>query len=128
MQAAASMDRSEYFFGMGIAFPSGALPVETETNPPAAMIRSNALRSTTRSRTTGNALRAPGFKVENITVLKVTHMELANCRAGLRAVRNAVDHEATHSADPFATVVIESNGFLALRSEIFIEDVEHLQE
>ena len=33
-------------FGTGIALPSGAPPVFTETNPPAWMMRSNALRST----------------------------------------------------------------------------------
>ena len=60
MQAAASMASSAFSFGTGTAFPSGALPVETETKPPAAMIRSRALRSTIRSLTTGKALARQG--------------------------------------------------------------------
>src|SRR5258708_31630317 len=35
MQAAASIAESAAVFGIGIAFPSGAPPVLTETNPPA---------------------------------------------------------------------------------------------
>ena len=38
------MARSALRFGMGMAFPSGALPVGMETNPPAAMIRSSSRR------------------------------------------------------------------------------------
>jgi hypothetical protein len=55
MHWAASMALSASVLGTGSVFPSGALPVETLTNPPAAMIRSKALRSTTRSLTTGKA-------------------------------------------------------------------------
>src|SRR5438128_4732082 len=54
MQAAASMARSAEVFGTGIALPSGALPVGAVMNPPAATMRSKAVRSTTRSLTTGN--------------------------------------------------------------------------
>src|SRR4029453_15466693 len=43
-----------------------------------------------------------GLEVENIAVLKMTHVELANCGTRLRAVRDAVDHKATRSADSFA--------------------------
>src|ERR1043165_2534759 len=35
IQAAAAKDASALFFSMGIEFPSTALPVFTETNPPA---------------------------------------------------------------------------------------------
>src|SRR5258706_10307381 len=35
MQAAASIERSEASFGTGVALPSGAPPVFTETKPPA---------------------------------------------------------------------------------------------
>ena len=39
------MARSEYFLGIGIAFPSGALPAEAEMKPPAAMIVSRKVKS-----------------------------------------------------------------------------------
>jgi hypothetical protein len=53
IQAAASNAVSATNFGIGIRLASGAEPVSTEMNPPASMIRSNAERSTTRSRTRG---------------------------------------------------------------------------
>ncbi len=49
------MARSTSPLGIGMLFPSWAPPVFTEMKPPAWMIRSKALRSTTRSRITGNA-------------------------------------------------------------------------
>jgi hypothetical protein len=58
MHAAASIAWSASVFGTGIALPSGQPPVRTETKPPDAMIRSKALRSTTRSFTTGTRARA----------------------------------------------------------------------
>jgi hypothetical protein len=60
MHAAASIARSDSGLGTGIALPSGAEPVGTEMKPPAAMILSNAARSTTRSLTIGNALARHG--------------------------------------------------------------------
>ena len=60
MQAAASMARSAFSLGTGMALPSGAQPVGAEMKPPAAMIRSKALRSTTRSFTTGKAVARQG--------------------------------------------------------------------
>jgi len=55
MHCAASMARSASRLGTRSEFASGALPVRTVMYPPAWMMRSNALRSTTRSLTTGNA-------------------------------------------------------------------------
>ena len=55
MHWAASIAVSAASLGMRMAFPSGAQPVGALTYPPAAMIRSSAERSTTRSFTTGNA-------------------------------------------------------------------------
>ncbi len=63
MQAAASKARSAFSFGTGMALPSGALPVATETKPPAWMIRSKALRSTARSLMTGKAFARQGSMV-----------------------------------------------------------------
>ena len=63
MQAAASIASSATGFGIGIVLASGAPPVRTDTNPPAAMILSNAERSTTRSLMTGNARARHGSTV-----------------------------------------------------------------
>ena len=71
MQAAASMARSAFGFGTRIALPSGALPVDTETNPPAWMIRSKAPRSTIRSRSTGKAAARQGSMVRRSPSLKL---------------------------------------------------------
>ncbi len=60
MHAAASIAESAASFETGIAFASGALPVLTEMKPPAPMMRSRAVRSTTRSRITGNAFARQG--------------------------------------------------------------------
>src|ERR1035438_10044504 len=62
MQAAASMERSASSRRTTTALPSGALPVATEMYPPAAMMRSKAVRSTTRSLTRGNALARQGSR------------------------------------------------------------------
>src|SRR5215218_3313915 len=60
MQVAASNAASAARFGTGIAWASGAVPVGAEMYPPAWMIRSNALRSTTRSLMTGNGCALNG--------------------------------------------------------------------
>ena len=39
-----------------------------------------------------------------------------------------IDVERAHTADPFTTVVVEDDGLLALADELFVQDVEHLQE
>ena len=49
----------DVYAGPGMT-PSAAAPVLTEVNPPAVMILSNALRSTTRSLTTGNPVARHG--------------------------------------------------------------------
>ncbi len=59
-------------------------------------------------------LRAPRLEIEDVPVLEVPHVELADRRAGLRAVRNAVDHETARSADSFAAIVVEGDGLFAL--------------
>ena len=55
MHAAASIAVSGVRLRHRNALASGAPPVLTETKPPAWMMRSKALRSTTRSLITGNA-------------------------------------------------------------------------
>src|SRR5215203_2865136 len=60
MQAAAPNEASALSFSIGRALPSTALPVLTEMNPPAWMIRSNEVRSTTKSLITGKAFALQG--------------------------------------------------------------------
>ena len=40
----------------------------------------------------------------------------------------AVDVQRAHAADPFAAVVVECHGLLALVDQVVIQDVEHLEE
>ena len=63
MHAAASIARSALCFGTGIEFASGAEPARAEMNPPACTIRSSALRSITRSLTSGNGFARNGSTV-----------------------------------------------------------------
>jgi hypothetical protein len=63
MQAAASIDESAASFGTSVRLASGALPVGAVMYPPASTIRSSELRSTTRSRMTGNAAARHGSTV-----------------------------------------------------------------
>ena len=60
IQAAASIERSAFSFEIGIALASGAEPLRALMKPPAAMMRSKALRSTIRSLTTGKAFARQG--------------------------------------------------------------------
>ena len=46
----------------------------------------------------------------------------------LAAVRHAVDGEGAHTADTFAAVVVEHDGFLAFVHEFLVHDVEHFKE
>jgi hypothetical protein len=80
MHTAASMAASAFCFGTGSPLASGAAPVGTETKPPAEMTRSQVLRSTIRSFSTGNA-RAPRLNHELRAVSAVTSVELAGHRS-----------------------------------------------
>ena len=60
MQVAASNARSASALGTGMALASCGAPVFTEMNAPACTTRSNALRSTIRSLTTGKAFARHG--------------------------------------------------------------------
>ena len=63
MHAAASKAASDVSLGTGIRLASGAEPVATVMYPPASIIRSNAERSTTKSRITPNAAARQGSTV-----------------------------------------------------------------
>jgi hypothetical protein len=91
------------------------------------MMRSKALRSTTRSLRTGTP-GAPRLERDRVAVLEPPHVELADGRARVGAVGDAAHHEAAGAADAFAAVRIERDRVLALRDEPFVDDVEHLEE
>ena len=107
MHAAASIASSAFCFGIGMLFASCAPPVGALMKPPAAMIRSSAPRSTTRSLITGNARARHGSMYIVCAVLEAAHVQLAGRRSLHRPVRHAVDHHAARSANAFATIVIE---------------------
>ena len=73
------------------------------------------------------ARRAPRFNRDDVAVLKGTHVQLAG-RGDLRAVSDTVDNDATLTANALAAVGIEGDRFLASCEELFVQDVEHLQE
>ena len=71
MQAAALNASIALSFSIGMAFPSGALPVLTETYPPACIILSKEERSVTRSFKTGKEEALHGSTVIVSPLLKL---------------------------------------------------------
>jgi hypothetical protein len=67
-------------------------------------------------------------RARRVAAPEVAHVELADGGAGLRPVRDAVDHEAAGAADPLAAVVVEGDRLLAALAELLVQDVEHLEE
>jgi hypothetical protein len=55
-------------------------------------------------------------------------MELANSRAGFRAVRPAVDDQGTHPADAFTAVMVKSDWFKTLLHQTLVYYIEHFQK
>jgi hypothetical protein len=43
-------------------------------------------------------------------------------------VGHAVDDEAAHAADPFATIGVERDGVLPLAYESLVDDVQHFEK
>ena len=73
--------------------------------------------------------RTVRFYRNRVAVLEGAHMQLAGGGAVLvRAVGHAVDDDTTHPADTLTTVRIESHWFLTLSEQLFVEDIQHLQE
>ena len=70
---------------------------------------------------------APRLDRDDVTIVEGTHVQLAG-RGDLRAVSDTVDDDATLTADALAAVGVEGDGFLAACEELFVQDVEHLQE
>ena len=113
---------------MGMLLASGAWPVLTETKPPAAMMRSKALRSTTRSLMTGNAEARHGSIVIVSPSLNLRMWSWHTVPPRIRPVRHAVHHEPARAADALAAVGIERNRILAGANQRVVDDVEHLEE
>ena len=63
-----------------------------------------------------------------VAVLEVAHVQLAGGGAADRTVRDAVDHHPARAADAFAAIVLEVDRLLAALGQLFVDDVEHLQE
>ena len=59
-------------------------------------------------------LGAPRLDGDRVAVLEPAHVQLADRRAAVRAVRDAVDHQAARAADAFAAVRVERDRVLAL--------------
>ena len=92
------------------------------------MMRSNALRSTTRSLITGKPRARHGSSTIVSPSLKKRMCSWHTVVAAHRAVRDAVDHEAARAADALAAVVIERDRLLACADQVLVHDVEHLQK
>ena len=78
------------------------------------MMRSKALRSVTKSLRTGKARARQGSMVMVSPSLEMPHVQLADGRAVLAAVGQAVDHHRAGAADAFAAIGIEGDRLLAL--------------
>ena len=76
----------------------------------------------------GEGLGAPRLDVDLVAVLEVAHVQLARRHAAVPTVGDAVDHHRAHAADALAAVVIEGDRLFALRLELLVERVHHLEE
>lgn len=129
MHVAASKAVSASTLGMGSALPSTKFPfVFTLMKPPAACMRSKALRSTARSLITGNAAERHGSTWDRITILELAHVQLAGGDPSTWSVRFAVDEQTARTADTLAAVVIESDRFFILANEVVVQHIQHFQE
>jgi hypothetical protein len=76
----------------------------------------------------GEGLRPPRLDGDGVAVLEPAHVELTDRGAAIGSVRHAVDDEAAHPANAFATVGVERDGVLALFRQPFVDDVEHFEK
>jgi hypothetical protein len=70
----------------------------------------------------------PRLDRDRVAVLERSHVQLAHSGRGQGAVWPAVDHQPARTADPFAAIAFECDRFFAAPRQIFVDDVEHLQE
>ena len=73
-------------------------------------------------------LGTPRLERQGIAVLEKSHVKLAHGGAPARAVGHAVDQETARPADALAAIVVEGHRLLAAADQLFVQDVEHLQE
>ena len=77
----------------------------------------------------GERLGTPWLNPNLVAIFELAHVKLASGHAIIIAVWPTVDIEAAHTADAFATVVVEADGMRdAVIDEVFVQDVEHLKE
>ena len=77
----------------------------------------------------GEGFGAPRLDPYLVAVVELAHVELTGGDAVVVAVGTAVDVESAHAADAFAAVVVEADGVgYVVVDELFVEDVEHLEE
>jgi hypothetical protein len=55
-------------------------------------------------------------------------MQLAGGGRSLRAVRDAVDHQAAHAADALAAIVIERDRLLTALDQALVHHIQHFEE
>ena len=70
---------------------------------------------------------AEGLNPNGVAVLELAHVQLAGSYL-LAAMGYTIDGEGAHTANAFAAVVVEVDGLFALVYELFVDDVEHLEE
>ncbi len=76
----------------------------------------------------GKRPSTPWLQIERVAVLEAAHVQLTNRDTWERTVRDTVDHESAGTTNPFAAIVIESNGLFPFFHELVVEHVQHFQE
>ena len=104
MQAAASIAGSASSFEIGIALPSGAPPLFTETNPPACDDPVEGAAIDDQILDDGEGLRAPRLDRDGLAVLEMPHVQLADGRAAVGPCGMPLIDEPAHAADAFAAI------------------------
>jgi hypothetical protein len=60
--------------------------------------------------------------------VEFTHVELTSGDVVVWSMCTSVDKEATHTADTFATIVVESYRLFSFVDELLVENVHHFKE
>jgi len=66
--------------------------------------------------------------MEYFTVAESAHVQLTGRCECSWTVGAAIDHHSAGATNALAAVVVESNWFLSLADELFVQQVEHFQE
>ena len=74
-------------------------------------------------------LGAPRLDPDVVSIMELTHVQLAGGDAVVVAMRTAIDIESAHATDALATVVVEAHGMgNVVVDELLVQDVKHLKE